>query len=214
MRQIGLVFILLFFWVSQSFATQNKAMDELMALLKKMDNFQADFSQRIRSSTGEKISDTKGEVKIRRPNQFYWKSLRPDPVIVVADGQYLWTYDVDLAQATKQSLDKALKESPASLLAGSLDSFEKNFTVAQAQAGMCQKSNGACFLLKPKQKDSTFRNIYIGFDGDKLVEVRMSDPLGQDIYTSFSNVEINRNNINSALFKFIPPKNVDVIHYD
>lgn len=214
MRQSWFVFILLFSWVSQSFATENKAMDDLMALLKKMDNFQANFSQRIRSSTGEKISDTKGEVKIRRPNQFYWKSVKPDPVIVVADGQYLWTYDIDLEQATKQSLDKALKESPASLLAGSLDSFEKNFEVSSAQSGMCKKSNGACFLLKPKQKDSTFRNIYIGFEGNKLVEVRMSDPLGQDIYTSFSNVEVNRSDINAALFKFTPPKNVDVIRYD
>jgi outer membrane lipoprotein carrier protein len=183
-------------------------------LLKKMNNFQANFSQLIRSSTGEKISDTKGEMKIRRPNQFYWKSSHPDPVIVIADGQYLWTYDVDLAQATKQSLDKALKESPASLLAGSLDNFEKNFVVNYAKPGKCKKSGGQCFLLKSKQKDSTFRNIYIGFEESKLVEVRMSDPLEQDIYTTFSNVEINQNNINSALFKFVPPKNVDVINYD
>lgn len=214
MRKCRVIFIVLFLWVTQSYAADNKAKDDLVELLKKMDTFQANFSQLIRSSTGEKISDTKGEVKIRRPNQFYWKSLRPDPVIVIADGKYLWTYDVDLAQATRQSLDKALKESPASLLAGSLDNFEKNFVVDFAKPGKCKKSNGQCFLLKSKQKDSTFRNIYIGFEADKLVEVRMSDPLGQNIYTLFSNVIVNRDNINSALFKFVPPKNVDVIHYD
>lgn len=213
MYKIRFIFILLFLWLSQSHAADGKAMNDLVALLKKMDNFQANFSQLIRSSTGEKISDTKGEMKIRRPNQFYWKSSHPDSILVIADGKYLWTYDIDLAQVTKQSLDKALKESPASLLAGSLDKFEQNFIVNYAKSGMCKKS-AHCFLLKSKEKDSTFQNVYIGFENNELVEVRMSDPLGQNIYTSFSDVEINRNNINSALFNFVPPKNVDVIDYD
>ena len=116
-------------FISHAHASENQAMNELVDLLKKMDTFKAKFVQNIKSSTGENISDTKGEVIIHRPNRFYWKSVRPDPILVVADGKYLWTYDIDLAQATKQQLNNALKDTPASLLAGSLDKFEKNFMV-------------------------------------------------------------------------------------
>jgi outer membrane lipoprotein carrier protein len=187
--------------------------DELIALLNKMDSFQGHFSQNIKSSTGEKISNTQGQVVIRRPDRFYWKSQKPDPIIVVADGKYLWTYDIDLQQATKQSQKNALKNSPATLLAGATHTFKDDFTIAYAKPGACKSGQDHCFSLKPKQKDTTFKNIYIGFTQDKLVEVRMSDPLGQNVYTVFSDVKVN-GAVNNSLFQFMPPKGVDVIHYD
>jgi outer membrane lipoprotein carrier protein len=195
-------------------ASDPKALNELTALLKKMNSFQADFSQKIKSSTGEKISDTHGKVVIKRPDRFYWKSVKPDPILVVADGNTLWTYDMDLEQVTKQSQSRAIKDSPASLLSGSLDKFEQDYDVAYAKQGACKNSQGKCFVLKPKQKESTFKNIYIGFTVDKLVEIRMSDPLGQNINTLFSNVALNRQDIDVTLFQFKPPKNIDVIEYD
>ena len=187
--------------------------DELITLLSKMNSFQGHFNQNIKGSAGEKISNTQGEVVIRRPDRFYWKSQKPDPIIVLADGKFLWTYDIDLQQATKQSQKTALKNSPATLLAGATHTFKEDFTIAKAKAGSCKTGKDQCFSLKPKEKDSTFKNIYIGFTEGKLVEVRMSDPLGQNVYTVFSDVKIN-GKVNDTLFKFMPPKGVDVIHYD
>ena len=201
-------------FISHAHASENQAMNELVDLLKKMDTFKAKFVQNIKSSTGENISDTKGEVIIHRPNRFYWKSVRPDPILVVADGKYLWTYDIDLAQATKQQLNNALKDTPASLLAGSLDKFEKNFMVEYAKPGECKNSHGRCFLLKPKQKETSFKNILVGFNDHQIDEVRMSDPLGQNVKTIFSDVQLNQKAIDPKLFQFTPPKNVDVILYD
>lgn len=200
-------------WAYSGVSIAAEAADDLIALLKKMDSYQAHFTQSIKSSTGEKISNTKGEVVIRRPDRFYWKSQKPDPIIVVADGKNLWTYDIDLQQATKQAQKTALKNSPAMLLAGATDKFQEDFTISNAKPGSCKSSKDRCFSLKPKQKDSTFKNIYIGFTQDKLVEVRMSDPLGQNVYTVFTDVKVN-GAINDKLFKFMPPKGVDVIHYD
>lgn len=188
-------------------------MDDLIELLKKADSFEAKFAQRIKTQTGEKISSTDGKVVIKRPNHFYWKSQKPDPVLVVADGKNLWTYDIDLEQATKQNLTKALKNSPATLLAGSLDKFKEDFTISYAKEGACQKGKDKCFRLKPKQKDSPFKNVLIGFTKDNLVEIRMSDPLGQDVYTVFTDVKLN-SPIKASLFNFVPPKGVDVITYD
>lgn len=201
-------------WISHAVAAESTdPATQLVALLKKMESFQGHFTQNIKSSTGEKISNTNGEVVIRRPDQFYWKSQKPDPILVVADGKFLWTYDIDLAQATKQNLKKALKNSPAALLSGSTEMFKEDFFIEHAKDGACKNAKDQCFKLKPKQKDSTFKNILIGFNQDKLVEIKMSDPLGQNVYTVFSDVKVN-GTVNSSLFNFVPPKGVDVIRYD
>lgn len=192
--------------------TAGDAGEDLLERLKKVEAFRASFSQNIRSSTGEKISDTRGEMVIRRPNRFYWKTQKPDPILVVADGKYLWTYDLDLAQATRQNLERALQDSPATVLAGSLDRLKQNFTIQYAKSGAC-RTRGSCFELKNKKKDTTFRNILIGFEDNKIREIKMSDPLGQRVYTIFSNVQIN-GPVEASLFRFVPPKGVDIIRYD
>ncbi|MFI4938208.1 MAG: outer-membrane lipoprotein carrier protein LolA, partial [Candidatus Berkiellales bacterium] len=131
-------------------------------------------------------------------------------ILVVADGKYLWTYDIDLSQVTKQDLKKSFRNSPAALLAGSVSRLTKDFTVTYAKDKQCDKGVDRCFLLEPKQKNATFADILIGFAQDQLIEIRMHDPLGQDIYTKFSAVKMNHR-VNSQLFAFFPPRGVDVI---
>jgi len=210
---LAIIFFSVGFQTVWAASSKLEPIDDLVALLKKADSFQAHFSQNIKSTTGEKISATEGKVVISRPDRFYWKSQKPDPILVVADGTFLWTYDIDLQQATKQSQKDALKNSPATILAGSLDRFKHDFSISYAKPGACKKAQGKCFNLKPKRKDSAFRNILIGFTKDNLVEIRMSDPLGQNVYTFFSDVQINKA-VNNTLFNFVPPKGVDVIRYD
>lgn len=189
---------------------QEKSAEELIAALKKIETFQANFSQKIRDASGEHIAKSQGEVTISRPNKFYWKSNEPDPILVVADGKFLWTYDIDLQQITQQELNKALKNSPATLLAGSLNRLTEEFIINKAPNRQCQKNTDTCYRLTPRQQDATFADIIIGFVKDNLVEIRMHDPLGQDIHTLFTAVTIN-GKVNPSLFKFHPPAGVDVI---
>ncbi len=183
--------------------------EQLIAALHKIDTFKANFVQKIHDANGEHVAKSQGEIMVRRPGKFYWKSQSPDPILVVADGKFLWTYDIDLSQVTKQKLKEALGSSPAALLAGSLDGLKSDFEISTASKNQCKKSD-ECYLLKPKQKDSTFADIQIGFAQGKLSEVRMRDPLGQDVYTVFTKVQIN-SGIQDKLFAFVPPKGVDII---
>src|SRR5437016_3465670 len=64
------------------------AAQDLVTALKKIETFQANFTQKIRDGSGEHISKTQGTVIIQRPDRFYWKSLSPDPILVVADGKF------------------------------------------------------------------------------------------------------------------------------
>lgn len=183
------------------------AAEQLVQSLQKINTFKANFTQNIRGSEGEKLSNSNGQVVISRPGKFYWKSQKPDQMLVVADGTFVWTYDIDLEQVTKQDLKQALHNSPATLLAGDVSKLHENFEIDFAKK--C-KANHTCYQLKPKQKDSSFSTIIIRFEQDKLNEVRMKDPLGQNVLTVFSNVEVNQS-INKKLFDFAPPKGVDVI---
>lgn len=191
-------------------AAEKNASDALIGLLEKIKTFKANFNQQIRDPQGVRISQTKGEMVIRRPGKFYWKSQSPDPILVVADGKHLWTYDIDLEQVTKQDLNKALQNSPATLLAGGLSHIKQDFNISYAKSGKCQKDIDQCFLLKSSQKDSPYGDIYIGFTKDSLQEVKMHDPLGQKIQTTFTNVKINPE-VNDKIFAFVPPSGIDVI---
>ncbi|HRE32851.1 MAG TPA: outer membrane lipoprotein chaperone LolA, partial [Candidatus Berkiella sp.] len=181
--------------VTQAIA-EDVAAEQLMASLKKISTFKANFSQKIQGSQGESLSKTQGEVVISRPGKFYWKSKKPDPILVIADGKFVWTYDLDLEQVTKQDLGQALQNSPATLLAGDASKLGDTFNISFAKK--CD-NNQTCYQLKPKQKDSTFSTINIRFTQDKLNEIRMRDPLGQNVYTVFTHVEVNQS-VNQKLF--------------
>ena len=191
---------------TSTFAEQ--ASDQLIASLKKIDTFQAQFNQKIRDANGENISNSKGKVVIRRPGQFYWKSQSPDPMLVIADGKFLWTYDIDLAQVTKQTQKDTIKNSPAALLAGKVSDLTTQFNIGTADK--CDAKTDQCYTLSPKQKDATFSNILIGFAKDKLIEIKMHDTMGQEVHTLFSTIEMNKP-VNMKLFSFQPPKGVDII---
>lgn len=183
------------------------ASDQLIQALQKTNTFKANFEQKISGAEGEKLSHSQGQVVIARPGKFYWKSLKPNPTLVIADGKFVWIYDVELEQVTKQDLKQALQNSPATLLAGDVSKLGETFEIAFAKK--CQ-ANNTCYQLNPKDKDSGYSTIIIRFTQDKLNEIRMKDPLGQNVRTVFTNVEVNQA-INQKLFQFSPPKGVDVI---
>jgi outer membrane lipoprotein carrier protein len=192
----------------QTFAAD--AGDTFTQLLQKVNTYQASFEQSIKDAHGQPVSKSKGDVTISRPGKFYWKSATPDQMLIVADGKYLWTYDMDLSQVTKQNLDAVLKNSPAGLLAGSAAKFTEDFNISTAKNAQCHQKADQCFSLKPKEKDSPFANIYMGFTKGKLINIRMNDSLGQDVRTDFSGVKMNQA-VNKGKFSFKPPAGVDII---
>ncbi len=204
--QLGVVVLFL----GQGAAFANEASQALVKALENIKIYQASFSQQIKDANGELVSSAKGEMTVSRPNKFHWQGVSPDPILVVGDGNTLWSYDKELAQVTKQPLQAALTASPARLLAGSLTYIEKDFNIKQMDKKQCNAASDTCFQLEPLQKDSPFKEAYIGFSKGKIIVVRMTDALGQNIYTDFTNVKVNHK-INNQIFVFVPPKGVDVI---
>jgi outer membrane lipoprotein-sorting protein len=94
---------------------------------------------------------------------------------------------------------------PAALLAGD-DAIEKYFSLKNAG-----ERDGLEWLeATPKNRDTTFERIRMGFKGDVLVQMEMFDYFGQR--TLLKLLRFSRNpDIAASRFKFTPPKGADLI---
>ncbi len=165
----------------------------------------ADFHQIVSDKKGQKIQDVYGQMQLKRPNKFRWDYNKPFEQQIISDGKQVWLYDTELAQVTVRELSRALGASPAALLAGE-DSLDKNFKLVSAY----RKDKLDWVSANPKDKDSGFDNISLGFKDDVLQEMIMLDSFGHLTKIVFTNLEANPV-IDAKTFLFKPPKGVDVV---
>ncbi len=166
---------------------------------------QAEFEQELRGSDGELVEVATGRLFLQRPNQFFWEYREPLEQIILADGENLWIYDVDLSQATVTPLDELADATPAMLLSGDLsvrDSFEAvEFFTAEGEDWV---------RLSPTESGADFRSILIGFRSGELASLELLDALDQVTRIDFTDVVENAA-LSADLFSFDPPRGVDVI---
>lgn len=127
-----------------------------------------------------------GHFVFKRPGQFIWSITAPYEQVLQADGKNLYVYDKDLAQVTHRVLDEAISGSSAAILFGKAD-LERTFTLRDEG-----KVQGVDWLeLRPKQEDSSFERIRIGFQGNTLHAMELYDAFGNITYLTFHHLEIN-----------------------
>ncbi|MDZ4140750.1 MAG: outer membrane lipoprotein chaperone LolA [Methylotenera sp.] len=165
----------------------------------------ASFHQIVTDKKGQKIQDVYGEMQLKRPNKFRWDYKKPFEQQIISDGKQVWLYDTELAQVTVRELSKALGSSPAALLAGE-GGLDNNFKLVNAY----RKDNLDWVSTNPKDLESGFNKISLGFKGDTLQEMDMVDSFGHQTKIVFSNV-VHNPVIKPGTFLFKLPKGVDVV---
>jgi len=165
----------------------------------------AQFSQQVFDASGRKAQEASGVMFLSRPGKFRWVYKKPYSQVIVGDGKKLWIHDEDLDQVTVRKLDQAIGESPAALLAGNND-LEKLFELKPGgdQAGL------EWLEATPKGKEGSFAKVRLGFKGNDLTTMELQDNFGQTTLLRFSGLERNPA-LGSSLFRFKPPKGVDVL---
>jgi outer membrane lipoprotein carrier protein len=163
------------------------------------------FSQVVHDRNGRKSQESGGELYFSRPGKFRWVYSKPYEQVIVGDGRKIWIYDADLEQVTVKKLDQAIGESPAALLAGSSD-IDKYFHLKDAG-----RKDGLEWLeATPKGKEGSFERVRMGFRGNDLAAMELQDNFGQTTQLRFSGLERNPA-LGGSLFRFTPPKGVDVL---
>ncbi|BBP00142.1 outer membrane lipoprotein chaperone LolA [Sulfuriferula nivalis] len=185
-----------------SFAT---GVSELKAFISQTKTAQAHFNQVVLDKAGNAKQQTQGTMAFSRPGKFRWSYDKPYEQLIVGDGSKIYLYDVDLAQVTIKKLDQALGSSPAALLAGN-NEIEKFYTLSEAGT-----HDGLTWLTAtPKDKDSSFSQIQMGFSQSNLMEMRIRDNFGLTTQLKLSQL-VRNPKLPASTFSFTPPAGVDVI---
>ena len=174
---------------------------------KNVDTLQARFTQVLFDAAEIPTEQSKGTITVQHPDRFHLEYTEPYHQIYVADGQRLWAYDEDLEQVTVKKQAGMLANSPAMLLSNP-QGLTDNYTVTKlAGAGPDR------FELTPKRADSHFERLVLSFADGKLRYMELHDSFGQMTRLEFDQVKKNPL-VDSALFRFKPPPNVDIITDD
>ncbi len=163
------------------------------------------FEQRLVNENDDIVESSSGAFWIMRPGRFRWAYDEPYEQLLVADGTNVWSYDVDLEQVTVRPQTEVLGNTPASLLGGSTDVLE-NFEVMDSST-----DRGTVWVrLRPRNGDTGFETIELGFTDGMLTRMILSDELAQTTLVALHDVEVNEE-IDPAEFEFSPPEGVDLV---
>ncbi len=167
--------------------------------------FQGSFEQALIDADGKVVEKTNGMLEIQRPGQFRWSYIEPYEQWLVADGVNIWSYDVDLAQVTVKPQAEALGNTPALLLggsAGAIDQFDYEGSYVETVTTWVR--------LIPKNTESGFVRVELGFVADTLSRMVFFDNLEQKTLVALDGVTVNAP-IDPARFEFVVPEGVDVV---
>ena len=163
------------------------------------------FEQSLIDAEGTIIERTSGTLEIARPTRFRWSYSEPYEQWLVADGLNIWSYDLDLEQVTVKPQADALANTPALLLGGSENALEQfDF------GGTTIEEITTWVRLEPKDKNSGFNRVELGFIENELRRMVFFDNLEQTTLVALHDVKLNEP-IDAERFEFVVPEDVDLV---
>lgn len=187
-------------------------LESLENFVKTVKTGKTDFSQVVTPPAKEgqtpRIKTSTGSFEFSRPGQFKFVYKKPFEQTIVADGQTLWLYDVDLNQVTARKQAQVLGSTPAALIASAADlrALQTDFTLANAP----DKDGLEWVTATPKTKDGQVQTVRIGFRAGNLAALDILDSFGQISRMSFSGFVANAL-LDATAFQFKPPAGADVL---
>jgi outer membrane lipoprotein carrier protein len=180
-------------------------LERLRAFVRDTQTARASFTQTVTDKNGRMVQQASGDFASARPGKFRGNVDKPYKQLLVGDGERVWIYDADLNQVVRRRNDKALGTTPAALLAGKED-VERAFDWRDLPP-----ADGLDWLgATPKDKESSFSDIRLGFDASGLAALEIFDNFGQRTLIRLAQLERNPK-LAPDLFKFTPPRGADVV---
>ncbi|PSU36614.1 outer membrane lipoprotein chaperone LolA [Photobacterium phosphoreum] len=172
----------------------------LSSRLDKVNAFSANFTQKVTSPDGEVLVNGTGDLSIKRPNLFRWKTKTPDESLLVSDGKTVWYYSPFVEQVTAMWLKDATEQTPFVLLTRNSASDWSKYNVAQLVD---------TFTLTPKDKTSSMDKFVVTVSkaGDvrNFSVVETDGQRSQYVLTDFKKMTPA-----ASLFTFTVPKGVEL----
>ena len=201
---------------SCAFNARAGGLESLESFVKSVKTGRADFTQVVtppsRDGQAPRIKTSTGTFEFSRPGQFRFVYRKPFEQTIVADGQTLWLYDVDLNQVTARKQDQVLNSTPAALIASASDlkALQTDFTLTAEPAKDGVKDGIEWVSATPKSKDNQVQTVRIGFRAGVLAVLEILDSFGQKSRMNFTAFTANAP-LDATTFQFKPPAGADVV---
>ena len=188
-------------------------LQDLEKFLRDVGSGKAGFTQVVTSpkratETVARSKTSTGTFEFLRPNRFRFEYTKPFEQTIVADGQMLWLFDVDLNQVTARSQKEVLGSTPAALIAAGTDL--KGLSDAFELKPGAAKDGLEWLEAKPKDRNGQLQMVRVGFKQGQLSVLDIEDSLGQRSVLTFNNWQANAP-LKAADFKFEPPAGASVM---
>jgi outer membrane lipoprotein carrier protein len=195
---------------------QATGMEALEAFIRNTQSGRAQFTQVVtapsRDGQAGRSKASSGSFEFSRPGKFRFIYKKPFEQTIVADGQTLWLFDVDLNQVTSRKQAATLGSTPAALIASAPDlhALQADFVLQAAP----DKDGLQWVLATPKAKEGQLQSVRVGLraqdKGSELAALEIIDSFGQRSLLSFSQVEINPK-LAADTFVFKTPPGADLL---
>jgi outer membrane lipoprotein carrier protein len=191
-------------------------LESLESFVKSVKTGRADFTQVVTPPAKDgqvpRIKTSTGTFEFSRPGQFKFVYKKPFEQSIVADGQTLWLYDVDLNQVTARKQAQVLNATPAALIASASDlkALQADFTLTAEPDKDGPKDGIEWVSATPKSKDNQVQTVRIGFRAGTLAVLEILDSFGQKSRMSFTAFTANAP-VEATTFQFKPPAGADVV---
>jgi outer membrane lipoprotein carrier protein len=181
------------------------ATENLNRFFQEFKTLRADFTQVVLDENLVPLEESSGRLWISRPGRFRWDYHPPFAQKIVADGNRIWIYDIELEQVTVWGQRHALQRTPALLLAGQ-GNLKSDYLIED----LGQQGSVVWISLHPKASEGSFAEVQLGFQNDTLRLIQLLDHLDQITRIVLSHVEENPY-IPASQFHFTVPVGIDLI---
>ncbi|MFZ3219133.1 MAG: outer membrane lipoprotein chaperone LolA, partial [Rhodoferax sp.] len=140
---------------------QAGGLESLENFIRTVKTAHTDFTQVVtlpaREGQTARTKTSSGTFEFSRPGRFRFVYQKPFPQTIVADGQTLWLYDVDLNQVTARKQAQVLGSTPAALIASASDvrALQADFALAAAP----DRDGLEWVVATPRAKDSSLHSV-------------------------------------------------------
>ncbi len=178
---------------------------QLQHFLEQTRSLETRFQQTLIDETRTVRDRSAGFFYLQRPGHFRWDYSGPEGQQIIADGERVWLYDVELAQVTVRPQSEVLGSSPAMLLSTD-EPVEKGFQIKE----LSTRDGLEWVELLPRDQQNNSSTVRLGFQDNLLRGMEFVDGFGQTTTFRFSTIRSNLE-IDPERFRFVAPPGVDVI---
>ncbi len=178
---------------------------QLQYFLAETRSLETRFQQTLIDETRTVRDRSEGVFYLHRPGRFHWDYSGPEGQQIIADGERVWFYDVELAQVTVKPLTEVLGNSPAMLLSTD-EPIEKGYVLEELGTREAME----WVELRPRDLQENVSTVRLGFKDNLLRSMEFVDGFGQITNFRFTAIRTNPD-LKPERFNFVAPPGVDVI---